>query len=110
DACGNPVQLALGVNGPYTNAGATDSGAVASCPAGGGFKDLWFYFVPSCSGTLDVATPCAGFDTTLTAYDTCGGNELACNDQDPAGCGNGSRITFAVASGMAYLIRVASFS
>jgi hypothetical protein len=110
DACGNPVQLALGVNGPYTNAGATDSGAVASCPVGGGFKDLWFFFVPSCSGSLDVATPCTGFDTTLTAYDTCGGNELACNDQDPAGCGNGSRITFAVTSGMAYLIRVASFS
>jgi hypothetical protein len=43
DECTGAIPLALGANGPYSNAGATDS-APAFCQGLG--RDVWFSFVP----------------------------------------------------------------
>jgi hypothetical protein len=48
-----------------------------------------------------------GDDTTLSAYDTCGGTVLACLDDF---CGLQTQISFPVLSGNTYLVRLASFS
>ena len=48
----------------------------------------------------------AGFDTRLAAYSSCNGTLIACND-DTTGCtALTSRMTFNVAAGSSYLIRV----
>jgi hypothetical protein len=112
DECASPVALVLGQNGPYSNSTATNSpGVAANCAAAAspGYRDLWYSFTPACSGTLNVNTGCNGFDTILTAYASCGGPQIACND-DAAGCGLSSAISFAVAAGTQYKIRVASWS
>ncbi len=57
------------------------------CGFGGspGYKDVWFSYVPTCTGNLTIDTGCtAGLDTILTVYASCGGAELACNDDAAA--------------------------
>lgn len=112
DECTAPIALAAGANGPFSNATATSSpGVAASCGSfmSPGYRDVWFSFTPACSGTVTIDTGCNVFDTVLTAYATCGGPELACND-DAQGCGYSSRIAFAGTAGAQYRIRVASWS
>jgi hypothetical protein len=83
---------------------------VGSCSTG--YKDVWFVFMPPCSGAYKIDTCGPGlFDTVLTAYGSCGGAELACNDDGPTGCGFTSTITGLVLSaGVPVWIRVASYS
>jgi len=109
DGCGSPIALSLGANGPFSNAAATNSGTVASCGTGG-YNDVWFSYTTGCSGSVTVSSGCGGFDTVVSAYASCGGAELACNDDAP-GCGvGGSLITFAASASTTYLIRVASYT
>jgi hypothetical protein len=112
DECTSPLPLGLGGNGPFSNAAATNSaGVAASCASfmSPGYRDLWYSFTPACSGVVTVDTGCNGFDLVLTAYASCGGPELACNDDTP-GCGYSARIAFPGTAGVQYLIRVASWS
>jgi hypothetical protein len=69
---------------------------------------VWFRYVAPCSGTA-TATTCglAAFDTVLLALDSCDGTELACRDDS---CGLQSTITFDVAAGQDYLVRVSGFA
>ena len=43
-------------------------------------KDVWFRFNPEVTGEYTISTAGSEFDTTLSVFDACGGNELACND------------------------------
>jgi hypothetical protein len=109
DNCPGAIALAAGANGPFSNAAATNSATLASCGAGG-YKDIWYKFTTAAQGSLTVSTGCGGFDTILTAYGSCGGAELACNDDTP-GCGyGGSTIAFPVIGASTYYFRVASYS
>lgn len=100
DLCSNPQpQVELTFVGNSTGA-ATDG--AASC---GGTNDIWFVYNGTGTGTLSVDTCGSEFDTVLTAYDSCGGAELACDDN--SGCGNTSQISFAVTPNTSYLLRVA---
>lgn len=113
DDCGGAVPIAYGPNGPFSNAGAVDGCVTSSCgfAAGSlGYRDVWYSIAAACSGPLVVSTDCNGADTQLTAYASCGGAEIACNDDDAAGCGFGSRITFFASQGATYYIRVAAFA
>lgn len=108
DECVSPIALATGPNGPYSNVTASDSpGASGSC--GFGNQDLWFTYTPTCGGPTRIDTGCNGFDTLLVVYSSCGGTELACNDNDPTfACGASSVVTVNMTAGQTYVIRVAS--
>lgn len=99
------------------NTGA--SGDDSSCGTGDTI-DEWLEVTASCSGTLTVSTchPGTEFDTVLAAYDTCGGAEIDCNDDDATGndplCDlNGlnrkSTVSFPAFGGQTYRIRVSPF-
>lgn len=107
DDCANPTPV---VNGIYSwdNSGATTDGASPSCQSSTS-KDLWYLYSPSLTGTANITTCGTVQDTVLSVYDTCGGTQLACDD-DTCNPGLQSQITgLAVNSSSTYLIRVASY-
>ena len=76
----------------------------ASCRASD--NDVWFEYVATCTGSATVDTfSSVQPDTVLSVYDACGGNEIACNDDT---AGTLSEVSFAVAFGQSYWIRLAS--
>ncbi len=70
------------------------------------FKDVWHRYSPSQTGMVTVSLCDSEFDTTLTVFDGCGGNEIACNDDF---CGIQSELQFNAQFGQNYYIRVAGF-
>jgi hypothetical protein len=76
--------------------------------------DVWYVYTPTFTGDARIDTCGATFDTVLSVYDACAGNELACNDDRDTGPLNscsysGSRIgRFPVAQGLPVWIRVAN--
>lgn len=82
--------------------------------------DEWYCYTATCTGTLTVTTcsPNTTFDTIVSAFDACGGAQLACNDDTtgaPPECSLGglnrkSTISFPVTSGNTYNVRVSSFN
>ena len=103
DSC----ELAVAVAGqPVTQTYDTTGFITDNTDCGGGL-DGFYAWTPSASG-LGVVTTCglSGSDTTLAAYDSCGGALLACNDDS---CGLQSAITFPVTSGTTYYVRIAGF-
>jgi hypothetical protein len=111
DDCSTAIALTIGNNGPFSNVSSTTGPVTASCAFGADLADVWFSFVPPCSGTYDIDTCGAAFNTVLSVYDTCiGGVELACNDDDfTGGCFNftDSKVQLPVTAGTPYFIRVA---
>jgi hypothetical protein len=110
DACAGATPLSAGANGPFSNQwAASGTPAPTSCPAG--TADVWFVFTPPCAGTYRIDTCGTGYDTVLSAFQSCapGSVALACNDDDPAGggCGPGSAIHVGLAAGAPCLVRVA---
>jgi hypothetical protein len=103
DDCSLATPVAGTVIVPFDTNGLTTDGT--GC---GGTTDGWYAWTPSASG-LGVVTTCGltGDDTTLSAYDSCGGVALDCVDD---ACGLQSTISFPVLSGNTYLVRLASFS
>ncbi len=89
--------------------GNTDAatGTSASACSSGDTKDVWFQYHPSASGLATISL-CAGssFDTTLSVFDTCGGTQLACNDDY---CSTASQLELTVDLGMVYFVRVAGY-
>ncbi|MBI4717619.1 MAG: hypothetical protein HY763_07430 [Planctomycetes bacterium] len=95
-----------------TSLGASTD-ATASCGGVdlGSLRDVWWRYVPSGSGTAEIDTCGSGFDTVLSAYDSCGGAELACND-DEGQCGatgTQSRVIVPAVQGQPVWVRVAGF-
>jgi hypothetical protein len=70
---------------------------------------VWFRYVASFTGRLQVNTFGSDYDTVLSAYPgtTSPGAELACSDD--AGGTFQSQIRFSVSSGQSYLIQVSDF-
>ncbi|MGB0716670.1 MAG: hypothetical protein ACPGXK_12375, partial [Phycisphaerae bacterium] len=70
-------------------------------------RDVWFAYQATCSGGVIVSTiGSEQSDVILSAYDSCGGNEVACLD-DVGGLQ--SEIIFPVTLGELSLLRLASF-
>lgn len=123
-----PVQIFAGQNGQYSNVNALAAntpGFDTTCGVGSvGGHDLFYYYIPTCSGTVTMST-CNGSSTTvageladsqLVAYNAAGTSILACNDDagtgPPSVCGPSgfqSRITFPVIGGTTYLVRLAGW-
>ena len=112
DECSAATPIGDGTHAFATEDASTSAPALPpSCDEGFGLdleRDVWFRYVPTCSGTA-VATTCgsADFDTRLAVYAACGDAvPLACND-DWKGCSElTSRVEFAAVAGTPYLIRV----
>ncbi|MBI1192970.1 MAG: T9SS type A sorting domain-containing protein [Bacteroidetes bacterium] len=84
DDCASAAAVSAGVT-PFYSEGATGSD-ISSC-TGNDSLDIWFaYSVPVGIDSVLIYTCGSSFDTGLSLWDACGGNEIACNDDaTPAG-------------------------
>ncbi len=116
DTCASPVTVIQGTNVLGTGespCGAYITDGSASCAPGGTSKaDRWYRFTPVSSGNFRIDTCGGNFDTVVTIYDSCGGAELACNDNYVTGpttscTSTRSRVaSMFMTGGVPYLIRV----
>ncbi|MCB9907988.1 MAG: hypothetical protein H6830_09745 [Planctomycetes bacterium] len=69
--------------------------------------DVWFAWTATQSAD-HIFTTCGGasHDTKIAVYDSCGGAEIACNDD---ACGLQSSLTFAATAGTTYYLRVGTY-
>lgn len=106
DECVNAIPVTLGVNGPFTNIGATTSFV---WPCASGESDVWFVYTSTCDGNLVVSTCGADFDTALEVFDRGCGNlrSLACNDDS---CGRQSEVSVPTTRGTTHYIRVGGWT
>lgn len=112
DDCAGATALALGPNGPFSNAGATDGSVVSGCF--GGSNDLWFTFVAPLSGRVRFSGCGSTGDVGFAVFSSCGGAETACDDDDAANAGpcattapTAPFLEVDVVAGTAYLLRAA---
>lgn len=120
DECGGATVLVAGTTAFDTSTATNSTVAIpASCTADGGTamaKDVWFRYVPACSGGALIAT-CgnASFDTRIAVYagaacPTASTPVLACNDEGLSCSAGTSRVTFPVTAGETYLVRLGGAS
>jgi hypothetical protein len=115
DNCASASTVSAGTTSFSSVNATTDGPAETLCDINGSnlvAADVWFRYTAPCAGTASVTTCGSGFDTRVAVYGAgCPGGAdtaIACND-DSAACGSGSlqsSLSFAVASGAEYLIRV----
>ncbi|MFO1077024.1 MAG: hypothetical protein U1E73_04775 [Planctomycetota bacterium] len=109
DECYAATPVVDGVNGPFSNAGATTSAAFPCGNATTGL-DVWFRYVATCSGatTFDTCSANRTVDTVLELFGgSCGGlNSLGCNDDF---CSTGSSLTANLVAGVVYYVRVGGY-
>jgi hypothetical protein len=111
DYCANAWVVTSGFSGfTYNNTGCIDE---TFC----GYRDTldeWFSWTAPANGTTTVTTCDAltDFDTTLAVFSSCGGAEIACND-DAVNCPSGplqSTVEFMATSGSTYFFRIAGYN
>lgn len=107
NSCAGTTPLVVdGVNGPFSNHGASFSqgGGPWTCTAGS--REVWFRYTAPLTGLL-TATTCSAtrtFDTVLDVFAGCSAStSLVCNDDS---CGTGSSVTLPVSQGSTYYLRV----
>ncbi|MGE3321080.1 MAG: hypothetical protein AB7K52_02345 [Phycisphaerales bacterium] len=105
DDCAGAIEVAAG-DFPFDTTTATNDTA-GTCGASGTSPDIWFSFLPTETGSLLVNTCGSGYDTVLSAYDSCGGVSLVCNDDF---CGLQSQIIVPVTQDVRVFIRVSGFA
>ncbi len=110
DDCINAVEVFDGSNiGNNDNRGPDDTEALCQEDSN---NDVWFFYVATCPGLVVMDTEGSDFapwnDTVLSVYDACGGNEIACDDDD--GSGLLSLVVFEAVEGATYWIRVAGYA
>ncbi|MGD8450709.1 MAG: C1 family peptidase [Phycisphaerae bacterium] len=93
-------------DGTFTGSNDGAGTSIAAGCGGGGSADVWWRYQVPRDGVLVADTCGSDFDTVLSLYDACGGNELACNDDD-ASCAPGSLVELAVTTGDVVYVRVA---
>lgn len=78
--------------------------------------EMWYRYTPTFTGNVRISTCGSGYDTVLTAFDACGGNEIACNNDYDTGTATScsstrSRIArLPMQAGVPILIRAAATS
>ena len=106
DDCANAISIEDGTVA-FSTVGAAGSD-ITSCTFGD-FVAVWFEYTAVCDGIVNINTcdSATSYDTNLSIFDSCGGSELFCNDDD---CGLQSQIDFEATSGVSYLIRISGFN
>ncbi|HET6203005.1 MAG TPA: GEVED domain-containing protein [Planctomycetota bacterium] len=117
DDCLGATPVVDGLNPGLDNTNATEGTVAAACGLSGspGYADVWFAYTATCAGvvtadTCDATGAPTLADTILSAYDGCGGTELACNDNAVTVCSPRSSLSFSATGGATYLLRVAGAS
>lgn len=107
DTCGTAIALAVPSLTPYDTTLATQSGTMNSCSPHNPL-DIWYSFTTGPAGGTHVLSLCgSSYDTRLTLWDACGGNELFCSDSD---CGLQSEISATgLAGNTTYYVQVAGY-
>lgn len=109
DECVGAIPVAIGANGPFSNACGTTSTPAFSC-TGSGQADLWFDFTAAFTAPHTIDTLGSPFDTVMQVYDACGGTSLGCNDDIAFPANPESRLVLNLTAGVTYKIRVGGFS
>ena len=107
DTVANPLTARLDVVTTGSTDGATSTLAMSRC----GFfdsLDVWYAFVPTETGFIEIGVEGKDFDPTLALFDTQEGRELACCE-DRTFCTFDPTVVSQVTGGREYLIRVAGY-
>ena len=84
-----------------------DTDGASSCGFNTGF-DVWYKYTAASDGQIQASTcNLVGFDTVLTAFDGCGGAELACLDDF---CGLQTQLRVPVLAGQEVYFRMAGYN
>ena len=122
DTCATAQVVTMGTNVLGTSgqgacgAFVNDPNNYSSCASGAMKADRWYSFRPTTGRNYRIDTCGSNYDTLLSVYDACGGNELACNNDyvtgPSTGCSsNRSRIgSMPMNAGQTYLIRISTAS
>ncbi len=106
DLCSQALVLTDGVVRSATSVGATGY-STCSCSENDTL-DVWFQFTPDIDALVMVSiTEVGAFDSSVSVYDSCGGNEIACEDWNFGG--QGEQLAFEGIAGASYWIRVAGY-
>ncbi|MBE0537376.1 MAG: trypsin-like peptidase domain-containing protein [Phycisphaerae bacterium] len=105
DLCANAMQVF--VNEPYAGS-TTDALGSEGSSCGYYFDpyDVWHRFTAPATADYLISLCGSDFDTTLSVFDACGGNEIVCNDDS---CGDQSLLVAPLLAGQTYLIRAAGY-
>lgn len=107
DECTAPPVLAPGSTVAVDTTGATGTD-ITTC-AFQDALDVWYSFTAPVAGSYDFDTEgSVGIDTTLAIFDTCGGLQIACDDD--SGTGLLSLITINLAAGQNVMVRAAGYN
>ncbi|MBI1826384.1 MAG: hypothetical protein HY287_15665 [Planctomycetes bacterium] len=107
DTCNDCVRVLTGTTYSGTTVGSHPDLAApyTSCGGGADSLDVWHCWTADCTGLVDIDTCTSSFDTTLSVFNACNGDELFCNDD---GCAPlQSKVHLSVTSGQAFFFRVA---
>ena len=115
DDCGGAIDVGEGVIA-FTTEGATDSGIASSlsCSTSNGpdvTTDIWYRFVAPCTGTFDISTCGADFDSRIDVFfnpkgcPSPGQSTYACGDDE---CGDDAVASSLAVEGQILFIRVGS--
>ena len=69
----------------YTVCGAYFTEGGAGCTTSATTADVWYQYVPTQTRNIRIDTCGANYDTVITVYDQCNGQEIACNDNYDTG-------------------------
>jgi hypothetical protein len=100
--------MSLDTGVPFIGSTVGSTGTDVSTCTVNDTNDVWHCWTADCSGLVTFETcggPDPNFDTSLSIFDACGGQQIACNDD---GCGVQSRVfNVSVTEGTTYYLRVA---
>jgi hypothetical protein len=107
DGCLDANSLVEGLPHSGSTVGAT--GADISSCADNDDVDVWHTFTPESTTFYNITLCNSDFDTTLAVYDSCGGSQIACNDDF---CGSDelqAGVSVLLMAAQTYRIRVAGY-
>lgn len=106
DSCIDGYELLDNVTYSDNTIGAT--GQIQSSCAFNDVYDVWYRYHAGEPGSITISTDGSDFDTTLSVFNGCGGDELVCND-DYSIYNTQSRVSMDVVKSKDYYVRVSGF-
>ncbi|MCK4790122.1 MAG: hypothetical protein KAV87_40665, partial [Desulfobacteraceae bacterium] len=106
DECSNAIPILYGVS--YHGSTISATGTDITVCTSNDTTDVWHLFTPLVAGPYLISLQGSDYNTSLAVFDTCGGTELACNDDYYPG--NVSRAIVDMVEGETYYIRVSGYN